>query len=228
MADLFNRQPIELTYIIIPNQCCHNKHLWFLVAPSFQQYAYSGMCWQSYIQGLHIHTVNRHWRCQFPFLSFLQPPTCLVGTYLSTWGLWRVERCVLMPNADFLTTFKQHGDGVPRWKAEPKKNGVRMWSKDKMGQSPITVHLQNKSYQFEQWWQIKYAFLLLSRSIVVHYLLFLDSVFSIRVVQFCIPYIPFILPSTSGLVGSKGACFLHSYSSLESQIGWRFGRFHGI
>lgn len=107
--------------------------------------------------------------------------------------------------------------------AEPKKNGARMWSKDKMGGSPITVHLQNKSYQFVQRWLINiYLFAVVKK----YSCSFLYSIFSIGVIQFCIPYyIPFILLSTSGLRGSKGACFLHSYSSLESQIGWRFGRF---
>ena len=69
--------------------------------------------------------------------------------HLSTWGLWRVERCVLMPNADFLTTFKQHQypccggrRGVPRCQPNQRKSGARMWSKNKMGRSPIIVHLQ--------------------------------------------------------------------------------------
>ena len=140
--DLFKRQFIELTWSFLINGVITTSMFWLLVAPSFQQCASSGMCWRSYIQGFHLfHTktdIDRHWRCNFPsypFYSLLY--TCLVGTHLSTWGLWRVGMCVLMPNADFLTTCKRHHlvfHGASRAKEK--------WSTDvKQGQDGrITYH----------------------------------------------------------------------------------------
>lgn len=203
---------------------------WFLVAPSFQQCASSGMCWRSYIQGFHLfHTktdIHRHWRCQFPFLSFLQPP--ILHAWLGptfqpeVCDEWKCVSSCPMPIFSRRLSDTTWCSTAP---AEPKKNEARMWSKDKMGGSPITVHLQNKSYQFIQRWLINiYLFAVVKK----YSCSFFNSIFSIGVIQFCIyiyVFIPFILLSTSGFRGSKGACFLHSYSSLESQIGWRFGRF---
>ena len=161
---------------------------WFLVAPSFQQCASSGMCWRSYIQGFHLfHTktdIHRHWRCQFPFLSFLQPP--ILHAWLGptfqpeVCDEWKCVSSCPMPIFSRRLSDTTWCSTAP---AEPKKNGARMWSKDKMGGSPITVHLQNKSYQFIQRWLINiYLFAVVKK----YSCSFFNSIFSIGVIQFCI------------------------------------------